>query len=346
MRAHKWAQALAVAALVSVAIIGGPSAKAQDDPALEQVVSEDETIAPAGETTIITDGHIDLGPLMTDGEVNFLARDDRGDHPVWRHLDDITFVVSDAAKQTLPPDAAYDFTGAKGGQEVWAVPQTQVAQVPWLGWSTQSPPITKAVDRGINLEYGGHQGPGQFTLFVQAGNFGQPQTLWTSAKQQPQAVWVDLKTHTHANWVFTEAGIHLVKVHLKAKLLDGTEVDVPKILRFAVGQVDPATAAGQQWDSVNEVASGQVGSTTDTNTPGEHSGKGVGSQSAGISTLTLATIAVVGAGALMLLLGLAAFLRSQKAARVAAAKHPDNAVPDDGDTLSDETSSTTPHQEP
>lgn len=252
----------ASAAICASSIVGLPAVvHAEDDPALQQTVTDSENIAPAGESTVITQGHVDLGPLLIDGDLDFLARDDTADQPVWRHLDDVVFQLSDTAKQVLPESGDYDFTGAKAGDTVWAVPQTQVADVPWLGWNTQSPAITQNVQRGITLEYGGHQGPGQFSVFLQSGGFGKPQLLWDSNKSEAQPIWVDLKTHTHANWVFTEPGVHLVSMTVKAKMLDGSEKSVSKILRFAVG-VDPAEAASATWQ-------GQVATSSEASNDSE-----------------------------------------------------------------------------
>lgn len=287
---------------LSLGSLGVNSAKAADDN-LDQVVTENEVVAPAGETTVVSDGHVDLGPLMIDGTIDFLGRDDRAETPVWRHLDDVVFQLGQAAEQVLPEGGEYDFTGAEAGQTVWAVPQTQVAAVPWLGWSTQSPPVTQIVDRGVNLEFDGHQGDGQFTLFLQSGNFGAPQELWNSTKTEPQSAWVDLKTHTHANWVFTKPGVHLVKVTLKAKLLDGSEVAVPKVLRFAVGDTDPALAAKATWQGQSAPS---VEAETASNTD---------SAVATSSNLMLVTVALIGTGALAALLAAIMMMRSRQAER-------------------------------
>lgn len=246
MSVWKWVVPCAVAfALVAPAAHADPS----DDPALEQTVGADETIAPLGTATVIREGHADLGPLLIDGELDFLVRDDSADTPVWRHLDDVVFVLDEAAAQTLPDSGDYDFTGVSAGGTVYAVPQTQVQGVPWLGWSTQSPEVTRAVSRGITLEYEGHQGPGTFTVFVQSSGFGKPQQLWSSQSPERQSIWVDLKTHAHANWVFSDPGVHLVRVGITAKMIDGTEKSVSKVLRFAVAGASTDEAATAQWSN-------------------------------------------------------------------------------------------------
>lgn len=228
--------ALTLAAACMLA--GTPAAHAQaelNDPALQQSVAADERIAPRGEQTVISAGHADLGPIFVDGELQFMVRDDSQVPPVWRHLDDVVLDISDKAIQTLPEGGDFDFTGATPGQQVWVIPQSEVAGVPWLGWNTQSPEVVERTDRGVNLEFGGHEGPGDFTVFLQAGGFSQPQQLWNSRLVGNQPMWVELNTHTHANWVFTQPGVHLVGIRAVVKGTDGQTRTTEQVLRLAVG---------------------------------------------------------------------------------------------------------------
>lgn len=257
----KFRKMIAAMAVVGVLLAGNPAWATPKDPNLDQQVSDSETIAPAGEQTVLQTGHIDLGPIFlseNSDELALLARDDTQATPVWRQTSDVVFEVGQAAQQILPEGGAYDFTGKKSGETVWALPQTQVAGAPWLGWNTQSPKVAETFDRGVTFEFVGHQGPGQFTVFLQAGGFGEPQVLWTSTKAEVQAIWVDLLTHTHANWVFTEPGVHLVKLRVKGVAKDGRKLEADGVLRFAVGEADQALAFSTQWDSSVEPQAGSV----------------------------------------------------------------------------------------
>ncbi|MDO5721396.1 MAG: hypothetical protein Q4P06_02495 [Actinomycetaceae bacterium] len=60
MRVKKLLSALIGATVLAAVATAGP-ANAEDDPALDQTVTESEQVAPRGETTVFTDGHIDLG---------------------------------------------------------------------------------------------------------------------------------------------------------------------------------------------------------------------------------------------------------------------------------------------
>lgn len=227
-----------------------------DDPNLQQNVTAEEEVVPEGTTEVFESGHADMGPLLRDGKLGFYIRDDRATPPVWRAASDVVFPLKDTAAMTLPDNTDYDFTGATAGSRVWLVPQTQQQDVPWLGWNTQAPSIVDSVDRGITLEYVGHQGPGQFSVFLQNGGFDKPQQLWNSGSKQKQSTWVDLNTHTHANWVFTEPGVHLVAMRIKATMLDGSVKTATSVLRFAVGDTPVEEATSAQWEG--ELASGDV----------------------------------------------------------------------------------------
>ncbi|WP_293777221.1 choice-of-anchor M domain-containing protein [uncultured Corynebacterium sp.] len=219
---------------------------------LAQVVSADEEVAAPGTEATIDHGHVDLGLLLVDGQAQFLARDDSAATPVWRDPADVVFDVGDNAQLTLPEDKAFSFVGAEPGSQVWVVPQTEQADVPWLGWNTQAPSLTDNVDRGLTMEFLGHQGPGEFSLFLQNGGFEEPQLLWSTATGATDGFWVDLGTHTHANWVFSEPGIHQVRVRMSGQGAGesaGSDVAAEATLTFAVGAgTDVAQAHAAQWD--------------------------------------------------------------------------------------------------
>ena len=230
---------------------------------LAQVVSADEEVAAPGTEATIDHGHVDLGLLLVDGQAQFLARDDSAATPVWRDPADVVFDVGDNAQLTLPEDKVFSFVGAKPGSQVWVVPQTEQADVPWLGWNTQAPSLTDNVERGLTMEFLGHQGPGEFSLFLQNGGFEEPQLLWSTATGATDGFWVDLGTHTHANWVFSEPGIHQVRVRMSGQGAGesaGSDVAAEATLTFAVGAgTDVAQAHAAQWDPSAESSDASAG---------------------------------------------------------------------------------------
>ncbi|XCB30256.1 choice-of-anchor M domain-containing protein [Arcanobacterium hippocoleae] len=116
------------------------------------------------------------------------ARDDTGKTPIWRNPDEIVYRVSDAAKQQIPANEEYKFIKAEA--PVWVIPQQELRGAVWLGWNTQSPEVVNQVNGGVDLIFEGHQGPGDFHVFIQAGNFAGPQQLWNSTQKKPsQYMW-------------------------------------------------------------------------------------------------------------------------------------------------------------
>ena len=163
------------ATLSAAALAFAPAAAFAGD--LAQVVSSNEEVAAPGTDASIDHGHVDLGLLLSEGQAEFLARDDSAETPVWRQPEDVVFQVGDNALLTLPEDKAFSFVGAEPGSQVWVVPQTEQADVPWLGWNTLAPSLADNVERGVTMEFLGHQGPGEFSLFLQNGGFEEPQLL-------------------------------------------------------------------------------------------------------------------------------------------------------------------------
>ncbi|AKK12071.1 choice-of-anchor M domain-containing protein [Corynebacterium uterequi] len=223
----------ALTALTALAGATGDVAAQPVDPALEQNVTSAEPVI-VGEPVIIPAGHVDMGPYLVEGgELDLLIRDDASAEPVWRHPEDVVFEVGDAAGLTVPDDDNYSFIGAKPGENVWVVPQTEIAGVPWVGWNTQSPTIDGIVGSGVTLEFISHDGPGEHSVFLQSGGFAAPDVLWT--QKDGGSIWVEPDTHTHANWVFTEPGSHAVTIRATIEQPNGTTSTADATLRFAVG---------------------------------------------------------------------------------------------------------------
>ncbi|WP_459610774.1 choice-of-anchor M domain-containing protein [Corynebacterium urogenitale] len=271
--------AVATATTLSISGVVLPGAQAQtSDPALAQTVTDEERFVAPGTYAEFTRGHADLGVRLDEGDkpapegVSLMLRDDSSESPVWRHLEDVVFVAANNAQQTLPEDGTYDFTGATAGQQVYVLPQTEVQGVPWLGWNTQSPALIDKGTNGVTMQLLGHQGPGQLSMFLQAGGFSEPQVLWNSAKNEVQSMWVDMNTHAHANWVFTQPGVHRVAVGVSVPLKDGSEKTVTKVLTFAVG-VPAEEARNSRWEGeLPRVGESPQGAGREDTTSAESSG--------------------------------------------------------------------------
>ncbi|WIK85044.1 choice-of-anchor M domain-containing protein [Pseudoglutamicibacter albus] len=247
-------------------------AEPSDDPALEQTVESDERTV-TGERAVMDVGHADLGMRRVDGEWVLQVRDDRTSPAVWRNLEDVVIQVHDAGKQQIP-DSGYEFTGAKGGEEAWVVPQVEVSGVVWLGWNTQDPELIKHAERGVTMKFSKAEGPGQLTLFLQPGNFGDPQVLVDSSNlAEHNSVFIEKNTHTHANWVFTKEGQYTTELTMTAEDSEGKKVSASGSLVFAVGDATDTDAAHEAAKKANSGAGkGSAGDAAGKDSAGDKAG--------------------------------------------------------------------------
>jgi putative ABC transporter-associated repeat protein len=218
-----------IKSLLAVLLAAAPS----PTPGLDQ--SLDPGQAQATGRAVLETGHVDIGPRLRDGRWAIQIHDDHAVPSVWREPADTVLRVRDAARLQIPDDPAYAFLGEPPGTQVHVVPQTEKQGVVWIGWNTQDPGVIGAIDRGVTMTLRGVQGPGGVTVFLQSGNLGAPQVLWSSAKPLPQPMWVETNTHTHANWVFGRPGAYQLAVDISADLADGTTATASTVLRVAVG---------------------------------------------------------------------------------------------------------------
>lgn len=211
------------------------------DPNLKQTVSATEKVdsSPAE----MGAGHVDLGPRFVDDKLTLMGRDDTTTPQVWRPLDQLVLRVNDKALLDVPTDPAYDFLGLDKGAKVHVMPQTELPGVLWLGWNTQDPRFVKTIGRGADLVLLRHQGPGRLNVFI-ANGFDAPLPLWDSRKPEEQKIFMQSNTHVHANWVFTEPGIHLVEVEVRATDQQTQKpITARAVLHFAVGDAVSADEA-------------------------------------------------------------------------------------------------------
>ncbi|MBZ2198304.1 choice-of-anchor M domain-containing protein [Occultella gossypii] len=314
-RRRRLALAATAVALIVATTMTAAAADTSDD--LDQTVDSDEALEQG--QVAVEAGHFDIGPRLPDGTWRIQIRDDSQAPPVWRDPQDVVFHLLDDAILPAPADEQFEFIDAEPESDVYVVPQTQLTEVVWVGWNSQDPEVVSRLSGGMTLRFHGVQGPGQFTLFMQNGNFDPAQLLWTSDDPEPQDIWADANTHVHGNWVFTEPGAYLMDVEVLAELADGTSVSDRSLLRFAVGtDTEPEAVFGAQWDGAADADSTSSTATTDPDAPDPTSaGTTEADTDDGGSGPPIAVIA--GAGALLVVAALviAGALRSRRARRLA-----------------------------
>lgn len=266
---------LAAAAALTMTLLPAPPARATDG-GLDQTVTADEAVAEG--RAVVDAGHVDIGPHRdpATGEWEVLARDDSGETPVWRHLDDLVLRVRDAALLDAPTDAAFDFMGEREGARWYVIPQVEAPGVVWLGWNTQDPGVKADMERGVTMRVWPGEGPGRRVLFLQDGAFGAPLVLADSAAGVAQDAWVDVNTHVHANWVFTEPGVHLVPVTFSGTTRDGGERSASAVIRFAVGD---SVSDAEAFEAPAPTVLMNEGRTTGADGSGESAASGAASAS-------------------------------------------------------------------
>jgi len=224
---------------VLVAVGALPTTASADE--LGQIIDPDQQ---QGTGHVVLDaGHADFGPTFGTGSWALQIHDDTSTPRYWRDPDEVVLRVTDAAILTVPDDEAFAFLGLTAGAPVHVIPQVEQPGVVWLGWNTQEPHVLDTLTLGATLRIHAIEGPGEVVAYLQGGNFGEPQPLWSTNEPFPQDAWIELNTHTHANWVFSQPGVYLIDTEFTGDLVTGESMSARGTLRLAVGDAtDPAEA--------------------------------------------------------------------------------------------------------
>ena len=231
--------------------------KSAEERALEQTLSPDEPVV-SGQHEIAA-GHVDMGPAFVEGSWELMFRDDSTAEPVWRDPAEVVLRGNDTAMMAVPDDPRYSFVQASPGEQVYVIPQTELAGVVWPGWNTQNPQVVERLGRGVTFTLEAVEGPGGFSMYLENGTFGAPEVLWTSDATDPQDIFVEPNVHTHANWVFTAPGAYYLTVRAHAELADGTVVSDTARLLFAVGSTVTNEQVFAGADALGVVDAGSTG---------------------------------------------------------------------------------------
>lgn len=326
----RFTTALALTALLVPASALTPAAyaaeenKSAEERALEQTLSPDEPVV-SGQHEIAA-GHVDMGPAFVEGSWELMFRDDSTAEPVWRDPAEVVLRGDDTAMMAVPDDSRYSFVQASPGEQVYVIPQTELAGVVWPGWNTQNPQVVERLGRGVTFTLEAVEGPGGFSMYLENGTFGAPEVLWTSDATDPQDIFVEPNVHTHANWVFTAPGAYYLTVRAHAELADGTVVSDTARLLFAVGSevtneqvfagadalgaVDEGSPAGESQGEDQDASAQATEATSTAATAGDSST----SSEAENSDSTLPVGLLAGSGALLLALIIGGVLIARRSA--------------------------------
>lgn len=150
---------------------------------------------------------------------------------------DFTIVVP--AGQSFPdPGGTYGPTGAGGG-DLWILPQTQVAEVPFLGMATEELDPADWVNGAITFSLVSVSAPGggEFSMW-QSGLFGDPVFVFSTfdpgSTVAGNSLILSAGTHAHYNFGFTKPGIWEVTFTVSGTHVTDGFVSDTGTFRFAV----------------------------------------------------------------------------------------------------------------
>lgn len=204
-------------------------------------------------------GHVDVGPVSSDGGATMALVDDSRTHArqtVLRDPESVRLSVPDHAKHVrgdvsaaevrkaglsgrpVFPDHAYDFLGAKG-TPVWVLPQNQTDGLVWPGFSTERMPTEDYPD-GVNLTLTPISAPDKGAWWAFTAGLSNDVTMLGSS-EKPHEIVNKAPAHIHNNWVFTKPGTYVIGVSASGKNASGQFNVTQKKMTFVVGD-EAATA--------------------------------------------------------------------------------------------------------
>lgn len=200
--------------------------------------------AGSGNVDVATDGHFDFGPVKEGSAVRALLKDDRQAPAQWKDPGAIVFHLGDSATAQAP-GGQFDFLGS--GQ-VWQVPLTQQAGVPWVGWNTQHPSIAGKTHGPITLTLDNLEGPGDLAVYS-VNSWGQlGEKYFGTVSGFPRSTSIEVGAsgvHVHGIWAFTQPGAYYATLTFSGTI-DGAQSSGTSTLTFFVGDGDPSSAAREQ----------------------------------------------------------------------------------------------------
>lgn len=189
---------------------------------------------------VVRSGHFDFGALIAGDRLEARIKDDRTQPPAWVAPSSVAFGIGSSAKASVPSSPAYGFLG-EPGDDVWILPQTQSAALPWLGWNTQHETVRERVAGPVRFTLDNLTGPGDLAVFLNDSFGGVGEKKLGTTPGFPRSFDVPLNVHAHGNWAFTEPGTYRITLTQSARLKTGRAVADTATLTFHVA----TSAAGR-----------------------------------------------------------------------------------------------------
>lgn len=210
----------------------------------EQCIATEVTEAvSAASVSVATGGHFDFGPVFDGGMLQARVKDDRSASGEWIDPARLIFHLGEAAK-TRSPGGTFDFLGTG---DIWQIPLTQQAQVPWLGWNTQHPTIAGKTQGPVTLTLDSLDGPGDMAVYSMDSWGGLGDRFFGTVSGFPRSTSIAVGAsgvHVHGVWAFTAPGTYRAAMSFSTTI-GGAEQKANTVLTFFVGDGDPSQAAGE-----------------------------------------------------------------------------------------------------
>jgi surface-anchored protein len=188
-----------------------------------EALEQGEVDAP---TVELVDGELELAVVVPEGDHDHEGEHgDEGDHDhEGEHGEELdpecaVLVATAAAENPVPSDPAYSFLGAAGAP-VWVLPQSENADLLYLGYSTEEIPAGAFENDELTFSMVEVDGPGELIVYS-VDDLGVPSVLFNSGATLPQAAQVAVGEHVHVNWAFTEPGDYSVSWQFAGTQVDG-----------------------------------------------------------------------------------------------------------------------------
>lgn len=188
----------------------------------------------------LTHGHIDLFYVTYDDAADGLrldVNDDTGiyqDERVVRAPEEVTIAIDETRAALEVPEGlpeSYDFLG-EPGDIVYSLPQSQDAQLPWPGWSTED--LVASLPDGVTLAAGSPvslsvraEGPGDVHTYMNSPGGQAINHYVDSSDGGPDVIPVAAHAHVHTEWAFSELGEYTLTVTPSARTSAGQTLTGP-----------------------------------------------------------------------------------------------------------------------
>ena len=154
-------------------------------------------------------------------------------HPAVRESGTFLFEVPDSAKQEIPKNLKDSFLG--DFKQVWMLPQAQVSDLPWLGFSTTAlKSDTLAEGTSIKVSLSDVTGPGRIVTWHE--NVGRLDKELDSADPASHLTY-GFNHHDHQAFGFSEPGLYAATFLYTGTARDGGEFKKELRATFALSLI-------------------------------------------------------------------------------------------------------------